>query len=404
MLKFLDRTSNADYEAIYTFLFKLKDEKIISEIGSLEKKLAEIDKKIKMLVKDKNLSSLPILKQKEEFINEELKKYEENKKKINFLKVNKEEIEEIRKLVKDINNLEIDIETLDFEIELIKESVKKLENEKFRESISILENIYTEAKLYIKELQIKFEDLVAFHNSMIENRKKFISQELGEKEKKSQELVAKRDVLLVRKENIHNKVFEDENLDDILEITKQYEDLLIEKGEISNSIKILEAAANEKEVILSDLSRYRKNEGDEANTNISIFNSIFSVYSQKLYEEKYFIAYNPKWKDDKEFPITCDTIKGQIGTGKKKAVIMAFDLAYLEFSNRLDIDCPKFIIHDKLENTHINQLKTIFEISQKINGQLIIPILREKISNLDGEIINDCTILELSQEEKLFKI
>ena len=84
--------------------------------------------------------------------------------------------------------------------------------------------------------------------------------------------------------------------------------------------------------------------------------------------------------------------------------MVAFDLAYLEFSNQENISCPKFLIHDRLENTHINQIKTIFEISEKINGQFIVPILRERVNAIDLNIIDKCTILELSEKNKLFKI
>lgn len=83
---------------------------------------------------------------------------------------------------------------------------------------------------------------------------------------------------------------------------------------------------------------------------------------------------------------------------------MAFDLAYLKYVDYYDIKAPHFIIHDKLENTHINQLRTIFELCANINGQYIVPILKERVSSIDNDIIKQATILELSEENKLFKI
>ena len=49
-------------------------------------------------------------------------------------------------------------------------------------------------------------------------------------------------------------------------------------------------------------------------------------------------------------------------------------------------------------------LKTIFKICEEINGQYIVPILRERIKEIDQSIIKKATILELSQSKKLFKI
>ena len=57
-----------------------------------------------------------------------------------------------------------------------------------------------------------------------------------------------------------------------------------------------------------------------------------------------------------------------------------------------------------MENTHINQLKTIFEISQSINGQYIIPILRERIDKVDEQYVDKAKVLELSESNKFFKI
>ena len=95
---------------------------------------------------------------------------------------------------------------------------------------------------------------------------------------------------------------------------------------------------------------------------------------------------------------------GNVGTGKKKAVIVAYDLAYMKFSTEMGIKVPQFVIHDKMENTHINQLKTIFEICSKIEGQYIIPILRERIDKIDRKYIDKAVVLELSTSDKFFRI
>ena len=93
-----------------------------------------------------------------------------------------------------------------------------------------------------------------------------------------------------------------------------------------------------------------------------------------------------------------------LGTGKKKAVIVAYDLAYMQYSIKVGINVPQFVIHDKMENTHINQLKTIFQICNEIDGQYIIPILRERIDKIDQDYIDKAKILELSTDDKFFKI
>ena len=57
-----------------------------------------------------------------------------------------------------------------------------------------------------------------------------------------------------------------------------------------------------------------------------------------------------------------------------------------------------------MENTHINQLKTIFKLCDDIQGQYIIPILRERIDKIDKIYIEKTKVLELSSTNKFFKV
>ena len=70
----------------------------------------------------------------------------------------------------------------------------------------------------------------------------------------------------------------------------------------------------------------------------------------------------------------------------------------------MGIKVPQFVIHDNMENTHINQIKTIFEICEEIDGQYIIPILRERIDKVDQKYVQKAKVLELSTNNKFFGI
>ncbi len=147
-----------------------------------------------------------------------------------------------------------------------------------------------------------------------------------------------------------------------------------------------------------------KMNGEKVEEKIKEFNKIFSDYCEKLYGEKYFLAYNQNWEEEKKFPIEIGSLGGKVVTGKKKAVIVAFDLAYMQYAITMKMQAPQFVIHDKMENTHINQLKTIFQISKNIDGQYIIPILRERIDKVDEVYIEKAKVLELSESNKFFNI
>lgn len=75
----------------------------------------------------------------------------------------------------------------------------------------------------------------------------------------------------------------------------------------------------------------------------------------------------------------------------------------MQYSIHMGIKVPQFVIHDKMENTHINQIKTIFEICEEIDGQYIIPILRERIDKVDQKYVQKAKVLELSTNNKFLE-
>ncbi|EAF2586325.1 DUF2326 domain-containing protein, partial [Listeria monocytogenes] len=89
-------------------------------------------------------------------------------------------------------------------------------------------------------------------------------------------------------------------------------------------------------------------------------------------------------------------------SGKKQGEIICFDLAYILFAREENIPSVDFILNDKKELMHDNQLIKVAEYAKKQNIQLVFSILEDKLPqqlNTDDNII-----LRLSQEEKLFKI
>lgn len=250
-----------------------------------------------------------------------------------------------------------------------------------------------------------YEDLVNFHNTMIQNRIDFIREQLLVKQKILTQYSEQLDDALTEKEKITVEVLDEGLLDEFNMLNKKIEELSLKKGEIQQSINLLEEQEQARLLFSKELNKIEEQmKSDGIEEKIKNFNQIFAGYCDKLYGEKYLLAYNEKWKAEGKFPINIASLGGNVGTGKKKAVIVAYDLAYMQYAINERISVPEFVIHDKMENTHINQLKTIFEICKGIKGQYIIPILRERIDKIDDKYIEKVTVLELSSTNKFFGV
>lgn len=406
IIKFLGNfTKHHQYDAVYQFLFNILDDKLINEKNLLNHYKNECDKKIRLLENDKNIASLDVLKQKDNIVSDELERLFDERKKLDYIKTYKSELDRKRSLTNEINDYEQKLQLIDFDIELLTESIDKLKKEYSNIDTSKIKTIYEQAQLYIETIEKKFEDIVKFHNTMIENRISFLNKQLNVKINKRTTLINKRNELLEQKKNITIDLLDDGLLSDLNVLNSKIEKLTLEKGEIKKSIELLEENEKERRSLEEKIFTISEDlNPNNINEKISIFNRFFTKYSEIVYGEKYFFAYNSNWKAQRDFPVTISNFKGNVGTGMKKGMIIIFDFAYLEYSNYMKIACPKFIIHDKLETTHINQLSTIFNICQSINGQYIVPILRERISQIDDTIVKKSKILELSKDDKLFKI
>ena len=79
-----------------------------------------------------------------------------------------------------------------------------------------------------------------------------------------------------------------------------------------------------------------------------------------------------------------------------------FDIAYTVFADEENIPCLHFLLNDKKELMHDNQLMKIAELVNNLDIQFVASILKDK---LPDELNNpEYFIVELSEEDKLFRI
>lgn len=81
---------------------------------------------------------------------------------------------------------------------------------------------------------------------------------------------------------------------------------------------------------------------------------------------------------------------------------MCFDLAYIAFADEEKLPCLHFLLNDKKELMHDNQLNRVAEYVKNKEIQLVISILKDKLP--DGLIQKSNVVVELSQDSKLFKM
>lgn len=188
----------------------------------------------------------------------------------------REELDSKRKLTLRINDLQEKMELVEFEISNIENSIVSLSKEKSEINIQILQAIYQEAKSYIPKLQKNFEDMISFHNSMIQNRIDFIQKQLNVKKELLEQYSSQLANILEQKEKITIEALDEGLLDELNMLNRKIEDLSLKKGEIKQSIQLLE----EQEAVRQGLNKelldiQNQMENDGIDEKIKKFNQFF---------------------------------------------------------------------------------------------------------------------------------
>lgn len=390
--------SSEVYEALYLFWLGIStDSHSEKERLSLEKKKEEgFQKRLK---KEGKLS---LIEQQLILLNDKIEELNTRKNKFNLNENYSFDVDKLNDVKSKLNRCATELSRLEIRKDLIIESKEDLEQEYTQIDTSQIKSLYEKAKSLISNIQVSFEDTVKFHNDLISEKLEYITKELPEIEQQIRKI--KSEIMLLRKEEdllterLNKSALVEDFEKTILDLNKQFE----RKGNLEEQKRLWIYSQEKLANIDKDLNEINQgiiSKDSQIQNRITEFNKYFSVMSNRLYGKTYLLS---SQKNEKGYELIVTNLEGNPSTGKKKGQIAAFDFAYIEFADRLEIECLHFIMHDQLETIHDNQLNTIVEVANSINGQYIVPILRDKIpSNID---ISEFEVLSLSQDDKLFKI
>ncbi len=389
--------SNESYEALFLFWLGINTDKAEEKRNLAEQKKQEERFRRRL----REVGELPLIEQKLAFHNEKIEEFQEIKKNFNLNENYDEDIERLNQVKFRLNKLSSEISQAEVRKDLIQESKDNLEQEYTNIDTAQVKTLYDKASVLIPNIQVSFEETLKFHNDLITEKLDFITKETPELEQKIKSLKTELSRLKDLEVELTNKIQKSGVAEDLEKIINDLNEQFERKGNLEEQKRFWEISNQKMNNIEEGLQIINKDiiSNDELiKSRVTHFNRYFTKMSEILYGENYILT--PMLKDA-GYDLIVTNIEGNPSTGKKKGQIAAFDFAYIQFADDLDINCLHFIMHDQLENIHDNQLNTLIEVANKINGQYIVPILRDKIPvNVD---VSKFEVLSLSQDDKLFK-
>lgn len=403
-LKTLDRyTKDVEYETLYLFLLNCtfddgeKKQCLVTKLNQEESFKKRLENKQTKTAYEIALS----------MCNDEINILNEKKSSFNLNKDFEQDLEMLNIIKYKINRTSSSISKLKIRKELIEDAKKELEDSVSSIDLNQLKILYSEAKLNISGIQKTFSDLVNFHNTMVIEKSKFITADLPILITKLEEEEREMSLLLNEEKELTKKVAKGNSFEELEKIIEDLNEKYRCKGEYESIILQLE----EVEKNINDLNKNLKTIDDLLFSNdfeeivkqqIKKFNKYFSDISYELYGEKYALKYDKVINKKNQKFYKFSSFNTNMSSGKKQGEILCFDLAYILFADDENLPCLHFLLNDKKELMHDNQLVKLAEFIQHKKVQVVVSILRDK---LPKEVVNNANIVvELSQDCKLFKI
>lgn len=341
-----------------------------------------------------------------ELVEQDIVKLENQKSKFDINDDFNKDLEELNNVKYSINKKIELINRLDIKNNIILESSKDMESNKSNIDYRELEMLYSESKL-LSNINKKFEDLVLFHNNMIDERIKFIRKNLPKIEKELKIEKESLEKLLSEEVVLSEKVSKLDSFEHFEKLIKQLNEKYILKGNYETIISQINDSEEKIDKIKKRLQEigeliYSDEFENNLRNKINKFNEEFSKVSNILYGESYILNVEKKINRNLQPIYEFSIISGALSSGKKQGEILCFDLSYILFADSENIPCMHFLLNDKKELMHNNQLISVAEYVRDKDIQLIVSILNDKLPITIKN--NSYVVVELSQDDKLFKI
>ena len=402
-LKNLDRfTRDDEYETLYLFLFGCDFEQ-----GDIKQELrTQINAEEKFKKRLESEQTKSAYETALSLLQSEIEELERRKASLNLNPNFESDLDKLNRIKYQINLTSSEIGRLELRKDLISEAQKEIQSGESTIDLQQLRQIYQQATSLVSEIQKTFQELYDFHNQMVESKIRFITQDLPKIKAK----------LTVQREHLTRLLVEEAELSAAITKSDSFEvleQLIVElnakyqtKGEYENTLRQLSAVESKltelnKELAVIDNDLFSDEFALKIKEQVNKFNRLFSSVSYELYGEKYALKPDRKIvKGRRLYEFTA--FNTNFSSGKKQGEISCFDIAYTLFADEENIPCMHFLLNDKKELMHDNQLLRIANLVNANGIQFVASILKDK---LPEELNKDeYIVVKLSQEDKLFRI
>ena len=404
--KFLHTTTRPDvYDQLYLFLFGFVGLNFLRDKAALNN---QIRTKTKHLAAYRNPHRESALQKMIAPLRAEADQLQSKINEFDFTGSQESSIKDLIDVQNKISDSTIIYSKIKTRLNYLDKSIAKLRENAASVDGKELTKIYADAGVAISDgLKRSFEDLVVFHNHVISNKVDLLKKDMAKYVIEEERLRDEIDSLYVIESGVFKNIKEPDTLksighlyNELSKIKEQIAGVSALLDKIENTKLEIDLLEESKSKIIQEISKNTK----ELDRNVELFNECFGELSKNFYGDRYIF--------DLDFDSETERCRFDIANiapnstgGKKKGELSAFDLAYIDFVNLSHLKRPTFVIHDSIEDVDVNQVFDIFQKANQLDGQYIVALLSDKLTDPRFKIFKEeSVILELSENDKFFRM
>lgn len=405
-LKTLDRyTRDDEYEALYLFLLGCNFDDGDTKQNILAKIRAETAFKARLestQTRSAYEASLALLQSEIERLHAQRARFNSNPDYESDLKKKDEIRYEISRLGSQISKLSL-------RKDLILEASREFELGGVNIDLPQLRTLYSQVSKAIGKVHRSFEELVHFHTKMVREKANYLQKDLPE----ILQQISQKEILLkahlIQEEELVQKLNKTGSFQQLEELISKLNEAHRRKGEYEAIIDQIISSERAIGKLQNDLEKiddvlFSSEFENQVQERQNKFNEFFSKISKELYGEEYALKYDVVVTKTGQRIYKFSSFNTNFSSGKKQGEITCFDIAYNLYADDQGIPCYHFLLTDKKELMHDNQLVKIAGLvnREKKHVQFVASILRDKLPReLNHEKF---LIVRLSPSDKLFRI
>lgn len=392
-------TSNIEYEAIHLFLFGFFNVEVLEERGALARQRKVVERDLQGAERQR----------KEGEIEQLLLHLRAEIERAQSAIAIRGEVPEIAQAANHVAEIRrrasasvADLSRLKGEIASIDQAISGLKSDYENIDFLAVKSIYAEAGKYNEKLQHDWEEVSTFVANLRGRKERFLQAQLTDLNDAARMARSELEQLQHREEQVLASLQKSRAFEEAVEARDELHEKLKQVGRLEESLAAIQSLRKMLGQIDSDIeaTRLAIAEGKALLTErVRLFNEFFSGLSKELYGEQYLLTFN---EENGTIVFSLTSVGANVGEGKKASQTAAFDIAYIKFLREAGINFPTFVCHDGIEAIHGNQLLALLSTANAMDGQLVVAAIRDKLPDISDDFLKQNTVVELSQDDKLF--